>query len=42
MRRRELLVTRVAFRPADRDDPISLTKLSLRALARRIAELAEL
>ncbi|MGH8882475.1 MAG: IS110 family transposase, partial [Stackebrandtia sp.] len=39
MRRRELLATCCAFRPADRDDLTSITKLNLRALARRIAEL---
>jgi transposase len=39
MRRRELLATCVAFRPSDREDLVSITKLSLRALGRRIAEL---
>jgi transposase len=33
--------TCAAFRPADRDDLIAITKLTLRALARRIAELDE-
>ena len=39
LRRRELLATCAAFRPADRDDLVSITKLTLRTLARRIAEL---
>lgn len=39
MRRRELLATCAAFRPAGRDDLVAITKLTLRALARRIAEL---
>lgn len=39
MRCRELLATCVAFRPVGRDDLASITRLTLRALARRIAEL---
>jgi transposase len=39
LHRRQLLATCAAFRPADRDDLVSITKLTLRALARRIAEL---
>lgn len=41
LRRRQLLAVCVAFRPADRDDLIAITKLSLRALARRVAELED-
>jgi transposase len=37
--RRELLETCAAFRPADRDDLITVTKLALRGLARRVADL---
>lgn len=39
MRRGELLGVCAAFRPAERDDLNAITKLSLRALARRVAEL---
>jgi hypothetical protein len=39
LRRRELLAVCAAFRPAERDDLSAITKLSLGALARRIAEL---
>jgi transposase len=39
LRRRELLTVCATFRPAERDDLSAITKLSLRALARRIAEL---
>lgn len=41
LRRRELLAVCAAFRPADRDDLIAVTKLSLRALTRRVAELED-
>src|SRR4051794_32001163 len=39
LRRRDLLATCAAFRPAERDDLVAVTKLTLRALARRIGEL---
>ena len=39
MRRRQLLETCAAFRPADRDDLATVTKVAMRGLARRIAEL---
>jgi hypothetical protein len=41
LRRRELLATCASFRPADSDDLLTITKLSLRKLARRVAELDE-
>jgi transposase len=41
LRRRQLLETCAAFRPGDRDDLISVTKLALRGLARRVADLDE-
>jgi transposase len=41
LRRRERLEVCAAFRPADRDDLLAITKLTLRALARRVAELDE-
>jgi transposase len=41
LRRRELLETCAAFRPGDRDDLVSITKLALRGLARRVIELNE-
>jgi transposase len=41
LRRRELLETCAAFRPGDRDDLTSITKLALRGLARRIADFDE-
>jgi len=40
-RRRDLLATCAALGPADRDDSVALIELTLRALARRIAELDE-
>jgi transposase len=39
LKRRTLLATCVAFRPADRDDLTSITKLALRGLARRVHDL---
>lgn len=39
MRRRDLLATCAAFRPGDRDDLTAITKLAMRGLARRVAEL---
>jgi transposase len=39
LKRRVLLATCAAFRPADRDDLTSITKLALRGLARRIIDL---
>jgi transposase len=41
LRRRQLLAVCAAFRPADRDDLVAITKLSLRSLARRVTELDE-
>jgi transposase len=41
LRRRQRLETCAAFRPADRDDLTSITKLAMRGLARRIADLDE-
>src|SRR4051794_10973085 len=41
LRRRQQLALCAAYRPADRDDLLAITKLSLRALARRVAELDE-
>lgn len=41
LRRRERLAVCAAFRPGDRDDLLAVTKLTLRALARRVAELDE-
>jgi transposase len=41
MRRRQLLETCAAFRPGDRDDLLAVTKLALRGLARRVADLDE-
>jgi transposase len=41
LRRRELLATCASFRPADNDDLLTITRLSLRTLARRVAELDE-
>ena len=41
LRRRQLLDVCAAFRPADRDDLLAITKLALRNLARRVAELDE-
>jgi transposase len=41
LKRRALLTTCAAFRPADRDDLTSITKLALRGLARRVADLDE-
>jgi len=41
LRRRQLLAVCSSFRPADRDDLLAITKLSLRNLARRVAELDE-
>ena len=39
LRRRELLETCAAFRPGERDDLVSITKLAPRGLARRVGEL---
>jgi transposase len=39
LRRRQLLETCAAFRPGDRDDLTSITKLALRGLARRVTDL---
>jgi transposase len=39
LRRRELLATCAGFRPGERDDLTAITKLALRGLARRVAEL---
>jgi transposase len=39
LKRRVLLTTCAAFRPADRDDLASITKLALRGLARRVIDL---
>jgi transposase len=39
LKRRTLLATCAAFRPADRDDLTSITKLALRGLARRVHDL---
>jgi transposase len=39
LKRRALLATCAAFRPADRDDLVSVTKLALRGLARRVIDL---
>lgn len=39
LRRRDLLATCAAFRPGERDDLTAITKLALRGLARRVAEL---
>ena len=39
LRRRELLETCAAFRPGERDDLVSITKLALRGLAWRVTEL---
>lgn len=41
LRRRERLAVCAAFRPADRDDLTAITKLAMRGLARRIADLDE-
>jgi transposase len=41
LKRRALLTTCAAFRPADRDDLTSITKLALRGLARRVHDLDE-
>jgi transposase len=41
LRRRQLLETCAAFRPGDRDDLTSITKLALRGLARRVTDLNE-
>jgi transposase len=41
LKRRELLTTAAAFRPADRDDLTAITKLALRGLARRVLDLDE-
>src|SRR4051794_27831430 len=41
LRRRQQLALCAAYRPADRDDLLAITKLSLRTLARRVAELDE-
>ena len=41
LRRRERLAVCIAFRPADHDDLTSITKLAMRGLARRIADLDE-
>jgi transposase len=39
LKRRELLATCAAFRPAERDDLTSITRLALRGLARRVIDL---
>jgi transposase len=41
LKRRALLTTCATFRPADRDDLTSITRLALRGLARRVADLDE-
>jgi transposase len=41
LRRRQRLALCAAFRPGDRDDLTSITKLAMRGLARRIADLDE-
>ena len=41
LRRRELLATCASFRPGDRDDLVTVTKLALRGLARRVTDLNE-
>jgi transposase len=41
LRRRQRIAICAAFRPGDRDDLLSITKLTLRTLARRIVELDE-
>lgn len=41
LKRKTLLATCSAFRPGDRDDLVSVTKLALRGLARRVLELDE-
>jgi transposase len=41
LRRRQRLTVCAAFRPSDRDDLTSITKLAMRGLARRIADLDE-
>ena len=41
LRRRQRLAVCAAFRPGDRDDLVAITKLTLRTLARRIADLDE-
>jgi transposase len=41
LRRRQRLAVCAAFRPGDRDDLVTITKLALRTLARRIADLDE-
>ena len=41
LRRRQRLAVCAAFRPGDRDDLLSITKLTLRTLARRIVDLDE-
>lgn len=41
LRRRQRLAICAAFRPGDRDDLVAITKLALRTLARRIADLDE-
>ena len=41
LRRRQRIAVCAAFRPGDRDDLLSITKLTLRTLARRIIELDE-
>src|SRR3954471_4831076 len=41
LRRRHRIAVCAAFRPGDRDDLLSITKLALRTLARRIADLDE-
>jgi hypothetical protein len=41
LRRRQRIAVCAAFRPADRDDLLAITKLTLRTLARRIIDLDE-
>jgi hypothetical protein len=41
LRRRQRLAVCAAFRPGDRDDLLAITKLTLRALARRVIDLDE-
>jgi len=41
LRRRQRLAVCASFRPGDRDDLVTITKLTLRTLARRIADLDE-